>query len=88
MTLLYTTVFNLSHVLSMMELDEDLQAKLADRVYDGTSGKPMTGWDLQDFLTEIAEDGEFDGFTPAILAGCYPKLAEVYQQSVLVLTEA
>jgi hypothetical protein len=78
----------LSHVLGMTDLDATLRSKLADRVYDGTSGKPMTGWDLQDFLTEIAEDGEFDGFTPAILAGCYPKLAEVYQQSVLVLTDA
>jgi len=76
----------LSHVLGMMELDQDLQAKLADRVYDGTSGMPMTGWDLQDFLAEIAVAGEFEGFTPAILAGCYPKLAYVYQQSVLVLT--
>ena len=78
----------LSHVLGMTDLDATLRSKLADRVYDGTSGKPMTGWDLQDFLTEIAEDGEFDGFTPAILAGCYPKLAGVYQQSVLVLTNA
>jgi len=87
-TLKYHTVYCLSHVLGMTDLDATLRSKLADRVYDGTSGKPMTGWDLQDFLTEIAEDGEFDGFTPAILAGCYPKLAEVYQQSVLVLTNA
>ena len=76
----------LSYVLEMTDLDATLRSKLADRVYDGTSGKPISGWDLQDFLTEIAEYGEFDGFTPAILAGCYPKLAGVYQQSVLVLT--
>jgi hypothetical protein len=77
----------LSHVLGMTDLDLTLRSKLADRVYDGASGRMMTGWDLQDFLTEIAEDGEFEGFTPAILAGCYPKLAAVYQTTVLVFTD-
>ena len=80
-------LFNLSTVLSIMELDEHLQDKLADRVCDGASGRMMTGWDLQDFLTEIAEDGEFEGFTPAVLAGCYPKVAKVYQTTVLVFTD-
>jgi hypothetical protein len=84
----YHTVYCLSHVLGMMRLDDDLQSKLADRVYDATSGKSITGWELQDFLTEIAEDYEFRGFTPAILAGCYPNVAQVYQVSVLVQTDA
>ena len=83
-----TEIYNLSHVLSMMRLHQDLRDKLADRVYDGTSGKPMTGWELQDFLTEIAEDYEFKGFTPAILAGCYPDVAQVWLPSVRVLTDS
>ena len=79
---------NLSTVLTMLELDESLQDKLADRVYDGMGQLVVSGWELQDFLTEIAEDGEFDGFTPAFLAGCYPKVAEVWLPDVYIVTSA
>jgi len=82
----------LTSVLAMLDLDATLQAKLADRVwdrvYDGMEGLPVSGWELQDFLTEIAEDGEFDGFTPALLANSYSNLAQVWRPDVYIFTKA
>jgi len=83
---------NLTSVLAMLDVDATLGTKIADRiwdrVYDGMEGLPVSGWELQDFLTEIAEDGEFEGFTPELLANSYAKMAQVWRPDVYIFTKS
>ena len=82
----------LTEALAMLDLDLTLQSKLAEHIWEpvlnGEMGLPITGWDLQDFLTEIAEDGEFDGFTPELVANAYSNLAQVWRPDVYIFTKA
>ena len=86
----YTTriKMDLADVLGQLDLDSKLESKLADRIYDAFEGKPISGFELQDFLTEIAEDQEFAGFTALLVAELDESMTEVFQDHVIVNTAA
>ena len=85
----YTTriKMDLADVLGQLGLDSTLESKLADRIYDAFEGKKISGFELHDFLTEIAEDQEFAGFTPFVIADSMSS-TEVFQDHVIVNTAA
>ena len=82
----------LTEALAMLELDLALQSKLAEHIWEpvlnGEMGLPITGWQLQDSLIDIAEDGEFDGFTCELVANAYSNLAQVWRPDVYIFTKA